>query len=121
MAGGPSEVPEEFRMQHLPGAQEMEIAPWDDEGTPAFFEDVITNNNSDAPMTCALFRMEAGEDLVFTYDYDDIKIMLEGSMTISDGESTITAEEGDVLFFPSGSTITFSSDDYGLGWACGNG
>lgn len=114
-----SEVPENQRLEHIQGVENMEIEPWGD-GIPAFFEDVMSNGNSEAPMTCATFRMEKGEPLVYTYEYDDIKYVLDGSFTVSDGNSTVTAVKGDVLRFPAGSTITFTSDDYGLGWACGN-
>lgn len=113
------EVPEDQRLEHVQGVESMEIAPWGDD-IPAFFEDVMSSGNPEAPMTCAMFRMEKGEPLVYEYEYDDIKYVLDGSFTVSDGNSTVTAVKGDVLRFPAGSTITFTSDDYGLGWACGN-
>lgn len=118
-SGGTSEVPENLRLQHVEGVEGMEIAPWGD-GVPGFFEDVISNGNGELPLTCAMFRMEQGEPLVYDYEYDDIKYVIDGSFTVSDGNSTVTAQKGDVLFFPAGSTITFTSDDFGLGWACGN-
>jgi len=31
----------------------------------------------------------------------------------------VKGEPGDVLYFPKGSTITFSTDSSGLAWACG--
>lgn len=118
-SGGAGDVPEGLRLQHVEGVEGMEIAPWGDD-IPAFFEDVISNENTENPMTCAMFRMESGEPLVYDYEYDDIKFVLDGSFTVSDGNSEVTAVAGDVLFFPAGSTITFTSEDYGLGWACGN-
>ena len=118
-SGGAADVPENLQLEHVEGVEGMEIAPWGD-GIPAFFEDVMSVGNPEAPLTCAMFRMEAGEPLVYTYEYDDIKYVLEGSFTVSDGNSEVTAVKGDVLRFPAGSTITFTSEDYGLGWACGN-
>ncbi len=47
------------------------------------------------------------------------KLMLEGHIYFSDGEQKVKADKGDVLFFPKGSTITFSTDDSGLAYACG--
>ncbi len=117
--GGAGDVPENLRLEHVEGVEGMEIAPWGDD-IPAFFEDVVSSGNPEAPMTCAMFRMEKGEPLVYEYEYDDIKYVLDGSFTVSDGNSTVTAVKGDVLRFPAGSTITFTSEDYGLGWACGN-
>lgn len=32
---------------------------------------------------------------------------------------TATVRPGDTFFFPRGSTITFSSDSYGVAWKCG--
>jgi ethanolamine utilization protein EutQ (cupin superfamily) len=118
-SGGATSVPEDLRLQHVEGVEGMDIAPWGDD-IPAYFEDVISNGNAEIPMTCAMFRMEQGEPLEYHYEYDDIKFVLDGSFTVSDGHSEVTAGAGDVLFFPAGSTITFTSDDYGLGWACGN-
>lgn len=117
-SGGDGSVPENHRLQHVSGVESMEIAPWGDD-IPAFFQDVITTGDEKAPMTCAMFRMEKGTPLVYDYTYDDIKYVIDGSFTVSDGNSTVTATKGDVLFFPKGSTITFTSDDFGLGWACG--
>ena len=98
--------------------ENMEIAPWGDD-IPAYFEDVVETYSETAPMTCALFRMEKGTPLVYEYDYDDVKIILEGSMTLEDGKKTINATKGDVIYIPNGATIKFTSDDYGVGWACG--
>lgn len=37
-------------------------------------------------MTCGFYKQEKGEPLVYTYDYDEVKIILgiEGEYTISD-------------------------------------
>ena len=40
-------------------------------------------------------------------------------MNVNDGTQTVKAVPGDVLFFPVGSTITFSSDSSGTGFICG--
>ena len=43
-----------------------------------------------------------------------MKIILEGSFDISDeAGNKVHAVPGDVFYFPKGSKITFSTDDYG--------
>ncbi len=88
--------------------------------TNAFLKDLVGNANKEMPFTCGLFRMEAGKPLTYTYDYDEAKIILEGTMTVTDGTTTAKVVPGDVLYFPKGSTITFSSQSKGLGFICGN-
>ena len=44
-----------------------------------------------------------------------MKIILEGQFEISDETGQkVTAKPGDVFFFPKGSKITFTTEDYGL-------
>lgn len=103
---------------HIQDVENMKIEPWGD-GIPAFYEDVVATKREVAPMTCAMFRMEKGKPLVYDYDYDDVKIIIEGSMILNDGKNTITANKGDVVYIPNGATVEFSATDYGVGWACG--
>lgn len=90
------------------------------ENTNAFLKDLVGNSDKKSPLACGLFRMEKGQSLTYTYDYDEAKIILEGTMTVSDGQTTVEAKAGDVLYFPKGATINFSSDSSGLGFICGN-
>lgn len=100
-------------------AQSMPIASMNEPGVNAYFEDIVGSADPTAPISCGLFRMEKGQPLVYTYDYDDTKIILDGHIYFSDGEQKVKGEKGDVLFFPKGATITFSTDDSGLAYACG--
>lgn len=113
---GPEKGP---KMQYLKNAQHMKIKSMNVEGTHAFLEDIVSSNDPKAPITCAMFKMEKGKALTYTYTYDEAKVILEGSMYVSDGSSKVKAKAGDVLFFPKGATITFSSDNYGVGFVCG--
>ena len=64
--------------------------------------------------------MEKGTPLVYTYTYDEVKIILEGECSITDEEGTkVTAKPGDAFMFPKGTTITFESEDYLLAFYCG--
>jgi ethanolamine utilization protein EutQ (cupin superfamily) len=57
---------------------------------------------------------------VYTYTYDECKILVEGSMTIEDETGKkVDAKPGDVFFFPNGAKITFTTEDYGLAFYTG--
>ena len=55
-----------------------------------------------------------------TYGYDEVGVVIEGEMTFRDESGqTATVKTGDTFFFPRGSTITFSTESYGVAWKCG--
>ncbi|MCY4641887.1 MAG: cupin domain-containing protein [Gammaproteobacteria bacterium] len=111
---------DEAKMKTFKGATSMELASMNIEGVNAFLADVVSSNDSDAPITCGLFRMEKGNSLQYTYTYDEAKIIVEGEMTIAEeGGETFHAVAGDVVYFDEGATITFSSDSSGVGFYCG--
>ncbi|KAK9417653.1 putative RmlC-like cupin domain-containing protein [Seiridium unicorne] len=91
-------------------------------GDNAYLGDVFSSDksNPEKPMSAGLYRLEKGEPLVYTYKYDEMKIFLEGDMTIKDATGqSVKAGKGDVFFFPAGATITFTTSDYGLAFYCG--
>lgn len=78
------------------------------------------NENPDKPMSCGFYRLEKGTPLVYTYTYDEMKIIVEGKFEIADETGQkVTATPGDVFYFPKGATITFTTDDYGLAFYVG--
>jgi ethanolamine utilization protein EutQ (cupin superfamily) len=88
----------------------------------AYLGDIFSSDQTDAekPISGGLFRLKKGEPLVYTYKYYEMKIILEGDYTISDETGqTVKAKPGDVFYFPKGSTITFTTSDYGLAFYCG--
>lgn len=73
-----------------------------------------------APISAGFYRQEKGTPLTYTYTYHEMKIIVEGEFDISDANGhKVHAVPGDVLYFPKGSTITFSSPTYGLGFFVG--
>jgi ethanolamine utilization protein EutQ (cupin superfamily) len=47
-------------------------------------------------------------------------VVIEGELTFRDETGqTATVKAGDTFFFPRGSTITFSTDSYGVAWKSG--
>ncbi|CAD0052563.1 unnamed protein product, partial [Aureobasidium pullulans] len=63
----------------------------------AFLGDVYSSDqtNPEHPISCGFYRLEKGTPLVYTYTYDEMKIIVEGS------------------------TITFTTEDYGLAFYTG--
>lgn len=105
---------------HIEDARSMDIASMEVEGVNAFLQDVVSTNDPDSPLTCGFFRLEASEEpLTYDYDYDETKIILDGVITISDGTTTVNAEEGDVVLLPKGSSITFTTESEGTAYVCG--
>jgi ethanolamine utilization protein EutQ (cupin superfamily) len=92
----------------------------DIDGVNAYLKDMVFTNDPDSPVVCGFFRMEKGAPLEYTYTYDDIKIILEGEMTVSEENGkTIEAKPGDVFLYKKGAKITFASNSSGLGFYCG--
>ena len=106
-------------MKYLPKASSGKIKSMGMPGIDAFLEDIVSSDDPKAPMTCGLFRLEKSKPLTYDYTYDEAKIILDGDMTVSDGHNQVTATKGDVLFFPKGSRITFTTSSSGLGFICG--
>lgn len=62
----------------------------------------------------------SGTPLVYEYTYHEMKIIVDGSFDITDETGKkVHATKGDVLYFPKGSNITFTTDDFGLGFFVG--
>ena len=103
---------EQIKTQKLPS---MEIG-----NVPAFLKDFAVSEDSEKPITCGLFRLEAGESLQYTYTYHEMKLIVDGSFIIEDETGQkVTAKTGDLLYFPEGSASTFSTPDCGSGCFCG--
>jgi len=78
---------------------------------------LTTSNNAEKPISAGFYRLEAGKELVYPYTYDEMKIILEGSMlelcansagqfTITDETGySVTAKPGDVFYFEKGTFL----------------
>ncbi|KAL6242622.1 hypothetical protein RBB50_010268 [Rhinocladiella similis] len=86
----------------------------------AYLGDIVSSTDSEKPISAGFYRLEKGTPLVYTYHYDEMKIIVEGEFDIKDetGQS-VHAVAGDVFYFPKGSKITFTTESYGLGFYCG--
>ena len=80
-------------------------------------------SNPEGSVMCAgFFELKKSEPLVYTYAYDEMKMVVQGEFILTDqdtGEVT-RAKERDVLFFPKGTTVKFETPDYALGFFAGD-
>ena len=97
-----------------------ELPSMEVEGVNAFLKDFSVSDDADKPITSGLFRLKAGESLKYTYTYHEMKFIVDGNFTIEDetGQKK-TVKGGDLLYFPKGTAMTFTTDDFGLGFFCG--
>lgn len=108
-------------LQIVPSAKGKEVKPPLISGDNAFLGDVIhSDSEPDKTLSAGFYRQEKGEPLKYTYTYDEMKIILEGDFSLEDETGKkVDAKPGDVFYFPKGTTITFTSTDYGLAWFVG--
>ena len=107
-------------MQHKGKILGRELPPMEEFEANAFLDDFVVSEDPDKPITAGLFRLEAGESMTYTYTYHEIKLIVDGEFHISDDTGqTVEAARGDLFYFPEGSTITFSTPDFGLGYFVG--
>ncbi|KAK8166462.1 hypothetical protein IWX90DRAFT_432876 [Phyllosticta citrichinensis] len=108
-------------LQHFPKAQ-SEFKPPLIANDNAFLGDIVSSEQNDkvAPISGGIYRLEKGTPLVYEYTYHEIKLIIDGHFYISDeAGNKVKAEKGDVFYFPKGSKITFTTDDFGVGFFVG--
>jgi ethanolamine utilization protein EutQ (cupin superfamily) len=78
------------------------------------------STDTEKTIAAGFFRLLKGTPLVYSYTYDEMKIIIEGEFDISDEcGNKVHAIPGDVLYFPKGSIITFETPTMGLGFFVG--
>ena len=107
-------------MKHVKNLTTQTLAAIGDNETLAFLSDFASSDDSDKPITAGLFRLEKGKPLTYTYNYHEVKFIVSGRFDLEDQDGNkITASAGDLVYFPKGSTIIFSTPDVGVGFFCG--
>ena len=107
-------------MKHFSKITERTLPAMEGVNANAYLHDVVVSQDSEKPITCGLFRLEKGNQLTYQYTYHEMKLIVDGEFEISDETgNTVLAKKGDLLYFPAGSTITFSTTNYGVGFFCG--
>lgn len=98
----------------------QELPPMDTGDIAAFLRDFAESDDKDNPITAGLFRLEKGKPLTYTYDYSEMKLVVDGSFEIEDETGQkVTTTVGDLIYIDKGSTITFSTSDFGVGFFVG--
>jgi ethanolamine utilization protein EutQ len=78
-------------------------------GTNVRLKDVITSADGSS-MAAGYMALDKGE-FPWTLNYDEVDIVLEGELVITRGGVAVHATQGDVIFIPKGSSITFGTPD----------
>ena len=106
--------------KYFPQVTKEDLPPMDTGDVAAFLKDFAISEDADKPITSGLFRLEKGKPLTYTYTYHEMKLIVDGSFEIEDETGQkVTAKPGDLFYFDKGSTITFTTPDYGVGFFCG--
>ncbi|UQX13608.1 cupin domain-containing protein [Candidatus Mycobacterium methanotrophicum] len=90
--------------------------------TEGFIRDVYENPEG-SRMCSGFFELKHTEEpLLYTYTYDEMKVVLEGEFLLENKDTgqTLVAKAKDVIFFPKGSRIYFSTPNYALAFYCGD-
>ncbi|SEO11856.1 cupin domain-containing protein [Cryobacterium luteum] len=99
----------------------LDLPPMNEPGCDAAIGDSLSNPEGSV-MSAGFFELKASAPLVYTYTYDEMKVVITGEFILTDqttGEVT-HATERDVLFFPKGTTVKFETPDYALGFFAGD-
>ena len=97
-------------MTYVPGALRANLKSMDLPSNNGYMTDFLGSDNSTQPLTCGFFRMERGAPLTYKYDFDEMKLVVEGEITIADESgNSHNAVPGDIFYFSKGSEITFST------------
>ena len=65
------------------------------------------------PVTIGYGRYAPGQSLTETMAVHDTMIVLEGRLSVSTGDGTVTAEPGDIVYMPKGEAVTITTDGEG--------
>lgn len=89
--------------------------------TLGFIGDTYVNPDG-SEMCCGYFELQHTDDpLYYEYEYDEMKVVLEGEFLLENKETgqSLVAKAKDVIFFPKGSKIYFSTPDRALAFYTG--
>jgi ethanolamine utilization protein EutQ len=86
-----------------------------------FVSALSSANNKDKPLCAGFFHLEAGKPLDYTYDYEEMKIVVDGEFNITEVNTgkKYNAKVGDVLYFSDGDRIIFETPHHAVGFFCG--
>lgn len=108
-------------IQRFPKISELQTPSMNDPGNSySFLKDVAFSPVHGKEMSAGLYRLDAGPPLQYTYTYEEFKYVLEGEFHLVDGTGQrLVATRGDLLYFPCGTNVTFSTPHSALGYYVG--
>jgi ethanolamine utilization protein EutQ len=91
------------------------------EGVDATLGDTFVSDSKDKTLCAGFFHLnKTDKPLVYTYDYEEMKVIVDGEFVITDESGyKVHAKPGDVFFFGDGETITFETPSRGVGFFTG--
>jgi ethanolamine utilization protein EutQ (cupin superfamily) len=67
-----------------------------------------------------LYKLLKGPALDYTYEYEEFKYIVSGEFILTDGTGQkVSAKAGDLMYFPVGCAVHFTSPNYALGFFVG--
>jgi len=90
-------------------------------GVSAWLGDTFISADKDKTICAGFFHLEAGNPLDYTYDYEEMKVIVEGEFIITEVKTgqKVNAQVGDVLYFADGDRIIFDTPKRAVGFFCG--
>jgi len=87
------------------------------ERSPGQDEEVYVGNLVDerhgGPITIGYGRYGSNQTLAETMAVDDVMIVLEGTVSVSTDDGTVTAGPGEIIYMPKGEKVTLRSHEEG--------
>jgi len=82
-----------IKMNHIGKITDTELPLF--AGDNAYLKDFAISNDEEAPIAAGLFRLEAGNPITYTYTYEEMKLIIDGELQITDesGETVIGEPE----------------------------
>lgn len=65
------------------------------------------------PITIGYGRYGAEQELAETLAVDDVMVVLEGRLSVTSGNGTVTAGPGEIIYMPKGEKVTIRSHEQG--------
>ena len=85
--------------------------------SPGQNADIFVGNLVDerhgGPVTIGYGRYAPDQSLTETMAVHDTMIVLEGRLSVSTGDGTVTAEPGDIVYMPKGEAVTITTEGEG--------
>lgn len=87
----------------------------------AWLGDTFVSDDKEKTICAGFFHLETGKPLDFTYDYDEMKVVVEGEFIITDVNTglKVHAKVGDALYFAAGDHCVFETPNRAVGYFCG--